>query len=150
MDYPFSQLKGIDAKPISLILLPGLDGTGLLFQPLVAALPEMIKSIVVGYPGDQPLNYEQLLPQVMDALPRSDPFIILGESFSGPLAMMAAAKRPDGRRALCHVCHRSQTIHQPGRSDARPAGAVSSLSLFPEAQSARRRVWDTGTFGTIG
>ncbi len=81
-------------KSVSLVLLPGLDGTGLLFQPLVAALPTTIKPIIVRYPGDRHLSYEQLLPLALDAFPQSDPFILLGESFSGPLAVMIAAQRP--------------------------------------------------------
>jgi pimeloyl-[acyl-carrier protein] methyl ester esterase len=81
---------------VSLILLPGLDGTGILFRPLVAALPAHIKPVVVGYPGDQPLNYQQLFPRVLDALSKTEPFIILGESFSGPLAAMVAAQHPKG------------------------------------------------------
>src|SRR5271155_2151701 len=83
-------------KPVSLILLPGLDGTGLLFQPLVAALPAAIQPRIVRYPGHRHLTYHELLPLVMDALPQSGPFILLGESFGGPLATMVAAERPPG------------------------------------------------------
>ena len=86
--------KEHNVTSISLILLPGLDGTGLLFQPLIAALPATIKPTIVRYPGDRHLSYEELLPFAMDALPHSDPFILLGESFSGPLAAMVAAHRP--------------------------------------------------------
>jgi len=78
------------------VLLPGLDGTGLLFQPLVAALPDWIEPVVIRYPGDRHLSYQELFPLVIDALPRSRPFIILGESFSGPLSAMVAAQRPQG------------------------------------------------------
>jgi pimeloyl-[acyl-carrier protein] methyl ester esterase len=83
-------------QPISLILLPGLDGAGILFQSLVAALPSWIKPIVVRYPSERHLSYTELLPLVVEALPRDEPFILLGESFSGPLAVMAAAQRPAG------------------------------------------------------
>jgi len=87
-------LKEHNVASISLVLLPGLDGTGLLFQPLIAALPATIKPTIVRYPGDRHLSYQELLPLVLDALPPSDPFILLGESFSGPLAAMVAAQRP--------------------------------------------------------
>jgi pimeloyl-ACP methyl ester carboxylesterase len=79
-----------------LILLPGLDGTGLLFQPFVPALPAWMKPKVVNYPCDRHLTYQELLPLVLDALPQNEPFILLGESFSGPLAAMVAARRPAG------------------------------------------------------
>lgn len=80
----------------TLVLLPGLDGTGLLFRPLLEALPPSPAARVVAYPPDRELGYEALLPLVLDALPADGPFILLGESFSGPLALMAAARRPAG------------------------------------------------------
>jgi len=80
----------------TLVLLPGLDGTGLLFRPLLEVLPPSLPSRVVAYPPDQELGYEALLPRVMAALPADGPYILLGESFSGPLALMAAARRPAG------------------------------------------------------
>lgn len=96
MDCVGSQLfpKEPNVTAISLVLLPGLDGTGLLFNPLVAALPATITPTIVRYPGEPHLNYQQLLPLALEALPQSDPFILLGESFSGPLAAMIAAQRP--------------------------------------------------------
>ncbi len=60
----------------------------------MAALPGWIKSIVVVYPPDRALSYAELLPLVLAALPETEPFIILGESFSGPLAAMVAAQQP--------------------------------------------------------
>jgi len=99
----------------ALVLLPGLDGTGLLFQPLVQALSKDIDPIVVSYPDDVPLGYQELLPLVREALP-SRPFVLLGESFSGPLAIMAAASRPEGLVGviLCASFVRSPVAYLPG------------------------------------
>jgi len=83
-------------KPMTLVLLPGMDGTGLLFAPFVRALPEWVRPLVISYPGDRPLDYRQHLEIVMASLPHDEPFVLLGESFSGPLALMAAARRPKG------------------------------------------------------
>ena len=80
----------------SLVLLPGLDGTGHLFGPLLAALSSEVSTVVVSYPSDSPLGYAALLPLVLGALPADRPFVLLGESFSGPLAVMAAAAQPPG------------------------------------------------------
>ena len=80
----------------TLVLLPGLDGTGWLFRPLLEVLPPTLPAMVVAYPPDRELGYEALLKHVLDALPADGPFILLGESFSGPLALMAAARRPAG------------------------------------------------------
>src|ERR1700677_2682366 len=80
----------------ALVLLPGLDGTGIQFRPLLPHLPKEIRPIVLSYPPDQALGYADLLPRVLSALPKDVPFVLLGESFSGPLAIMAAATRPSG------------------------------------------------------
>lgn len=83
-------------KPCSLVLLPGLDGTGELFRPLLAELPGWIHPVVVSYPRERELGYAELLPLVVRTLPTDAHFVILGESFSGPLAVMAAAGKPAG------------------------------------------------------
>ena len=88
---------------VTLVLLPGLDGTGLLFEPLLRVLPQTISPLVVRYPPDQPLGYDRLLPMVLESLPKDGPFVILGESFSGPLALMAAATEPPGLKAVVLV-----------------------------------------------
>ena len=80
----------------TLVLLPGMDGTGLLFGPLRAALPPGLTPRVVAYPSDVPLGYDGLDPVVEASLPADGPFLLLGESFSGPLALRAAARRPRG------------------------------------------------------
>jgi pimeloyl-ACP methyl ester carboxylesterase len=85
---------------LKLILMPGMDGTGELFAPLVDALGDSIETCVLRYPPDEPLGYAELLPRVRAALPTSDPFVLLGESFSGPLAIMAAAEAPAGLRGV--------------------------------------------------
>src|SRR6185369_7747821 len=50
--------------------------------------------------NDRTLGYDELLPIVEDAVPRGEEFIILGESFSGPLAVMLAAKQPPELRGV--------------------------------------------------
>jgi len=87
----------------ALVLLPGLHGNDLLFRPLLSHLPSHIRRITVSYPPARELGYEDLLPKVLSALPADMPFVLLGESFSGPLAVMAAATRPPGLRGLVLV-----------------------------------------------
>ncbi|MES2187296.1 MAG: alpha/beta hydrolase [Pseudomonadota bacterium] len=89
---------------ISLVLLPGMDGTGVLFAPLIAALGPDYRVVVVTYPTHEPLGYEALLPIARAALPEDGPFILLGESFSGPIAIALAAERPAQLRALVLCC----------------------------------------------
>ena len=81
-------------KSVSLVLLPGLDGTGRLFDPLIRHLPEWIHPVVVSYPKDQSYGYQDLMKIVTRSLPEDTDFVILGESFSGPLSIMIARQRP--------------------------------------------------------
>ncbi|MDB5888452.1 MAG: alpha/beta hydrolase family protein [Rhodocyclales bacterium] len=87
-------------RRIKLVLLPGLDGTGVLFKPLLQALAPSIEAVVIAYPDRQPLGYDALLPLVMQGLPQREPYVLLGESFGGPLALRIAASRPEGLQAL--------------------------------------------------
>jgi pimeloyl-[acyl-carrier protein] methyl ester esterase len=84
----------------TLVLLPGMDGTGILFGPLIERLGEGMAPIVVSYPQEEELTYEQLVPIVREALPKKAPYVLLGESFSGPLAIMVAAEKPENLKAV--------------------------------------------------
>jgi pimeloyl-ACP methyl ester carboxylesterase len=83
-----------------LVLLPGLDKTGELFQSLLKFLPPRLKARVVSYPSQQFLSYKKLVPLVEDALPHTEPFVLLGESFGGPLSIEIAARQPANLRAV--------------------------------------------------
>lgn len=74
----------------TLVLLPGMDGTGELFQPLLQALNPSLAVKVVRYPTHELLGYAELEAIVRAALP-AGPYILLGESFSGPIAILIAA-----------------------------------------------------------
>ena len=84
-------------------MLPGLDGTGQLFAPLFPHLPPQLEPLVVSYAAHEALSYRELLPLVLRSLPKSGQFIVLAESFSGPLGVLAAAQQPRGLLALILV-----------------------------------------------
>jgi pimeloyl-ACP methyl ester carboxylesterase len=84
---------------LKLLLLPGMDGTGDLFQWFVKALPEGFEAVPVRYPVNRPLPYPELMRLVEDASPPG-PFILLAESFSAPLAIQFAAAHPTRLRGL--------------------------------------------------
>jgi pimeloyl-ACP methyl ester carboxylesterase len=81
------------------ILLPGLDGSGRLFAPVLAAAPRALEPVPLSFPPDRPLGYAELAEVVRPQLPRGR-FVLLAESFSGPLAVRLAAERPRGLAAL--------------------------------------------------
>lgn len=84
----------------TLVLLPGMDGTGELFEPFVAALDPRVRTVVIRYPRSVSLGYEELVSFVRNELPVDDEFVILGESFSGPIAVSLAAQAPANLRGL--------------------------------------------------
>lgn len=89
---------------MGLILLPGLDGTGQFFADFVAALGPEFDPVVVPYPIDVPLGYSDLEILARKALPGQGQYLLLGESFSGPIAISIAASRPAGLAGLILCC----------------------------------------------
>ncbi len=83
-----------------LVVLPGMDGTGLLLGDFVASLGNDFPVTVLTYPAAEPLSYAQLEERLLPSLPTTEPFFLLGESFGGPLAVALAAKQPVGLLGL--------------------------------------------------
>lgn len=81
---------------LTIVLLPGMDGTGSLFGPFISALGNHFNIIVVRYPTTGSLGYRELEGIARLSLPNNENFIILGESFSGPIAVSLAAAHPKG------------------------------------------------------
>jgi len=88
----------------TVVLLPGMDGSGSLLDEFVAALPAGLKAVVVQYPPDRALDYRELEALARTALPTEHPFLLVGESFSGPIAISLAAAGPAGLRGVVLVC----------------------------------------------
>lgn len=88
---------------MTLVLLPGMDGTGSLFEPFVLALGDEYETITVRYPTHASLGYAELETIARAAIPLERPFVLLGESFSGPIAISIAATCP-GQLAGLVLC----------------------------------------------
>jgi pimeloyl-ACP methyl ester carboxylesterase len=85
-----------------LVLLPGMDGTGDLFGAFVAA--GRVDATIIRYPTDRALGYGELEQLVVSELPPKTPYVLLGESFSGPIALSIAARRPAYLRGVVLGC----------------------------------------------
>lgn len=85
-------------------MLPGLDGTGKLFEPLLQILGDRWPHQVMRYPANPGWGYAELLTWVQEHIPNDQPLFILAESFSGPLAIELAARRPQQVRGLVLCC----------------------------------------------
>src|SRR5471030_2043209 len=81
---------------LTIVLLPGMDGTGSLFAPFISALGNDFNFVTVSYPPTEGLGYTELEDVARQSLPENEKFIILGESFSGPIAVSLASKNPRG------------------------------------------------------
>jgi pimeloyl-ACP methyl ester carboxylesterase len=84
----------------ALVLLPGLDGIGTRLADFLAHLGESFDARIVGYPPERPLAYEALERLVRAALPEDRAYVLIGESFSGPIALRIASDAPAGLRAV--------------------------------------------------
>jgi len=76
-----------------------MDGTGGLFSEFVLLKPADFEVTVVALP-QQPLSYSDLERLIEPQIPGDVPFVLLGESFSGPLAIRLAAKHLPNLRGL--------------------------------------------------
>ena len=93
-----------DEDAVIYLLLPGMDGTGDYFAALVRSAPGGVEPWVIRYPVGEVLDYSGYVDLVARSLP-SEPFVLVGESFSGPVAIRLAGRRPAGLRAviLCNT-----------------------------------------------
>jgi pimeloyl-ACP methyl ester carboxylesterase len=77
-----------------LLLMPGLDGSGELFAPLLPLLDRHFDTIVIRYPDLD--SFDDYVSHARAALPDSGPVALLAESFSSPVALALMAE--DGAR----------------------------------------------------
>ena len=115
---------------VSLVVLPGLDGTGQLFEDFVSALGKDIEVIVVSYPPDKLLDYAELETVARSCLPADKPFFILGESFSGPIAVSIAASSPRGLQGVILCCSFARNPH-PELAWLRPFIRLVPIAFIP-------------------
>lgn len=90
----------MNAPTIRLVLLPGMHGSAELFDDFIAALPDGFAAKAVGYPNDVSQSYSDLLEVLSREIPKSEPYVIVAESFSTPLAIQFAAQAPPNLKGL--------------------------------------------------
>lgn len=75
----------------TLVLMPGLDGTGKLFAPIIPLLEHHFGLQIVTYPDLD--SFDDYVDCALAQLPTSN-FSLVAESFSGPVALAVMAQRP--------------------------------------------------------
>jgi len=134
---------------MKILILPGLDGTGTLLSEIEELLSPEHDVTVVRYATDL-YRYQDLKTKVQAALP-SDDFVIVAESFSGPLAVMIASENPIGLQGVVFVATFAKTpIKVPEFLtyivDIAP---IKSRFLLRLAQPFLMGKWATPEFTTI-
>lgn len=85
------------SEKITIVFLPGLNGTAGLFDPLLSVASKEYELMVISYPTHQMKSYEELTEYALEEIGSiKGRFVIVGESFSGPIAILLSAKRIDG------------------------------------------------------
>lgn len=85
---------------MKVLLLPGLDGSGRLFRWFEDMTPSGFECSRVRYPDEPDFGYPEYASLVVrEYLPR-EPCVLVAESFSGPVAVLVAAGRPEGVAAV--------------------------------------------------
>jgi len=83
-----------ERKCITVLLLPGLDGTGQLFEPMMRSAPSGFAVCPVSYP-----SVSTTITDIVSIVKQQQPeehWIAVAESFSGPIAVQLAASQPVG------------------------------------------------------
>ena len=132
-----------------LILLPGMDGSGDLFQSFVENLSPDLDTQIIPLPltGDQ--DFESLTAYVTNRLPSDTNYYILAESFSGRIAGNIAASNPPNLRGLIFAASffskPNKVLLSLSRLDfaikiikSKPAATMASKILFPRNRPSAR------------
>lgn len=113
--------------PVPIVLLPGLDGTAALRTAIASRLAFSRAVTVIAYDDDPALDYAALDGFVRARLPAGR-FVVLGESFSGPVAIRLAHDQPDRVAGLVLA---SSFARHPWPSWLSPAVALLDARYCP-------------------
>lgn len=75
----------------NIVLMPGLDGTGKSFEPLLPSIAEDARVTIVRYPTDRLLSFDETVNCAAAQIPEGTSPVFIAESFSGPVAIRLIA-----------------------------------------------------------
>jgi pimeloyl-ACP methyl ester carboxylesterase len=93
--------EGRVRAPARILLFPGLDGTGRLFERFIAAAPADVSLTSIPLPIDV-LSHDDLVERFLSTIPIDENTILLAESYSGPLAVRLAEQRRPRALVFCN------------------------------------------------
>jgi pimeloyl-[acyl-carrier protein] methyl ester esterase len=83
-----------------IVLMPGLDGTGKSFEPVLPLIADSAQVTVVRYPTDRYLTFDETVSWAASQIPRGTAPVVIAESFSGPVAVRLVASGSITPKAL--------------------------------------------------
>jgi pimeloyl-[acyl-carrier protein] methyl ester esterase len=114
---------------MEIVLLPGLDGSGAFFAKSEAYFAPYGKVRVLQYPMTGPQTYQALADWVQVCLSLTEPFVLVAESFSGPIAIDLASRKLAG---LSGVILAASFVRAPmGQASAILAKLAGLSNLLP-------------------
>lgn len=126
-----------------LIILPGTDGTGVLLDEFRTALGD-VPAQVIAYPLERPLDHAALAAWIRPQLPTHETYVLLGESFAGPLAVLLAAAAP---QACAGVVLCASYVRHPSAL-LRSLAALSAVAPVRPLPTALLAWWLLGRWST--
>lgn len=121
----------VDPGAIRLVLMPGLDGTGICFGPLIRVLPPDVPRTVIAYPDDGSLSLKGHADFVAARL-TGENTVLVAESFSGLVALMLLHARPASVKGIVFSATFAESLHPfLIRTAASIPGAASLAKRLP-------------------
>ncbi|MDH3535190.1 MAG: alpha/beta hydrolase [Gammaproteobacteria bacterium] len=116
----------------TLVLMPGLEGNGKLFAPIIPLLQSHFELSIVTYPDLD--SFTDYIGCARNQLPDAPGFSVVAESFSGPVAMALMAQEPErfGRSVLAATFARSPlaTLTRMANYVPRQMFSIGALNEF--------------------
>lgn len=149
-------MNGANGHPPLALLIPGLDGTGLLYYRHLEPLGRRYRVRAWELPRHAAFDYRDLVGEIDRATAGEEPgsMVVVGESFGGTVAMHLALARPERIRTLVLVntfpryrrqgrirlaCRLAPLLNWPATQRLKNAVADRTLALEGIAAEDRRR-----------
>ncbi|WP_157946820.1 alpha/beta fold hydrolase [Thalassobius sp. I31.1] len=129
---------------MQVLILPGLDGQAALRADFMACLAASVPTECLSYP-DHLSGYDDLLPVIKARMAETDEdFVLIAESFSGPLALRIAQDPPAGLKGIIWV---GSFISAPCQL---PSWFADFACIAPIHRTSFRQLMNVAGFGPYG
>jgi pimeloyl-[acyl-carrier protein] methyl ester esterase len=114
----------------TVVLMPGIDGTGIFFEPLIHALPPDLPFSVITYPPNVILSLEEHARFAEQHMPPGN-VVIVAESFSGLVGLELLRRHPDNVKGAVFSAAFAEPLHEK---------LIHGLSVIPALELLIKKV----------